>query len=454
MDGQGHDNFLRSIRQIRRLFTVGIVLMVVFWSAVLPAMIMWGRYKEAHSLAQVRLEQAAGMLSSFVASHLDTWEFQSLRVPSLVEEALPMGAADIFWLELRDVAGRQLLAQGVQGAYWPALSVAEEVTDGRHVVAYLRAQVSLRGALAPAVLGAAIGVAMSLVLLLLVRLLARRALDRALNRVEDTTARLQEQVAELQRTRSELAAQLSAREVDRQLLARHAANLAMANQDLTHVAQLAAHHLQEPLRTVLAFSQLLISRTQGDEGSDGDPAECVSFIRAGTRRMQTQLSALSTYLGLREAESGMEAVALNDILAELKVRLEPELRAMEASLEWGELPEVHANRHHIQMLFHDLVRNALRHHGPDAPAHVTVSAREHEQGWLLSVADNGMPLESRDPERMFHLLVHDEDGAMGVGLAPCRRIVHMLGGTIRADRREGGGAVISLTLPRRSAGAV
>lgn len=445
MTADGDDSFLQSVRQIRRLFSVGVLVIVLCWSAVLPAMILWGRYNELHSLAQARMDRAAELLSSFIAAHLDTWQFQTVRVPALLADAMEPDTADWTWMELRGGGdGRVIYGAGRSHALWPVTEVASDVTDGRQVVARLTAQISMGPALMPAVFGAAVGIALSLLLLALIRLLAIRALDGALTRVADTKIRLQEQVIELERTRSELAEQLEAREADRQLLARHADTLAQANQDLTHVAQLAAHHLQEPLRTVLSFSQLLTARAKGQ--GDSDPDECISFIRAGTRRMQSQLSALSTYLGLRDGEGRLEQVALGTVLADLKTLLEPDLRALEAQLQWMDLPVVTANRQLMQTLFHDLVQNALTHRSGDRPPLVVVKAEADGEFWRFAVADNGLPLEVRDPERMFHLLV--QDGAMGMGLAPCRRIVHMRGGRIWAEHNDGGGVVIFFTLPR------
>lgn len=444
-------DFMRSVARVRRIFAIGIGIVAFAWCVVVPALEVWQRYGEARIEAETRLSLTADRISAHIAAHPDTWEFEAVRLPSLVQDVIRGSRGDIVSLLLLDDAGREVMAWRREDER-PQLyfAIQEPVTDGRRPVGRLVMEISFDSAIVPALVAGLAGLSSALLLLGLVRLIGKRALDRALNMVGETSKRLALRVEELEEARAELGVQLAARDHDQKLLASHAASLDMASQDLTHVAQLAAHHLQEPLRTILSFSQLLVRRA--DEGV-GDKAECVSFIRSGVRRMQSQLLALSAYLALRDGDGEPEIVRLGATVSDVAAMLAPELAAVGARLQWAELPEVQAYPSHMQMLFRDLIQNALRHRRVDDTLEIWVEAEAQGDQWLLTVSDNGLPLEHRDPARMFHLLVHNEEGGMGGGLASCRRIVLMLGGVMWAERRWGGGAAIRFLLPVIGTGA-
>ncbi|WP_237051512.1 sensor histidine kinase [Magnetospirillum sp. ME-1] len=424
---------VHSVERVRRIFTLGLAAVGFLWLFVIPAFEVWERYSRTRLEAEIRLGLVADQLSSFVAANLDVWEFESVRLPSVVAGALRGGTNPPSRLAFIDAGGavNEFPVRGEVGRF--NLRLEDTVTDGKLPVGRVVMEVPLDQALQPALLSGGIGLGSMALLLLLARMVGRKALDRSLAVIEEITGSLSRRVEELEDARAQLAA--------------HSAHLKMATQDITHVALLTTHHLREPLRTILSYSQLLVRWHQG--GAEGDEgAGYLDFLKSGVTRMQAQLKALSSYLGLRERALIPAKVSLEDALKVAGQRLD---NAVE--LEWRALPEVTADAEMIADLFTELLAHAARHRHPDMKPMVSVGTRPLDGEWELRFADSGQPLPERDPERMFHLLVHAEGGAMRPGLAAARLMAFLLGGTLWAEEGENGrGAVLCLTLPARASG--
>lgn len=423
---------IRSVARVRRLFTLGLAAVGFLWLFVIPAFEVWQRYSQASLEAEIRLGLVADRMSSFIAANLDIWEFEGVRLPSVVAGVLRGGTNPPSRLAFIDQAGavNEFPVRGVRGVF--NLLLEETVTDGRLPVGRVAMEVPLDEALRPALLSGAIGLGSMGLLLLLVRMVGRKALDRSLAVIEDTTASLSRRIGELEEAKRQLAA--------------HSVHLNMATQDITHVAMLTTHHLREPLRTILSYSQLLI-RWHETGATSGEADSYVGFLKTGVTRMQAQLKALSTYLGLRERLLVPAPLALEDAFRVAALRLDNAV-----AVEWDELPVVATDAEMMADLLADLLSHVALHRHPEAAPAVRVSARAQGAGWEIRLADNGRPLAERDPERMFHLLVHAEGGAMSVGLASARLMAFLLGGALWAeDGPDGRGAVLCFTLPRRSA---
>ncbi|WP_242442824.1 ATP-binding protein [Magnetospirillum sp. 15-1] len=421
---------IHSVARVRRMFSLGLAAVGFLWLFVIPAFEVWQRYSQARLEAEIRLGLVADRMSSFISANLDIWEFEGVRLPSVVSGVLRGGTNPPSRLAFIDQAGsvNEFPVSGEAGYF--NLRIEDIVTDGRLPVGRVVMEVPLDDVLLPALLSGTIGLGSVGLLLLLARMVGRKALDRSLAVIEETTASLSRRIGELEEAKRQLAA--------------HSAHLNMATQDITHVAMLTTHHLREPLRTILSYSQLLIR--WHESGAEGDEAEgYVDFLKTGITRMQAQLKALSTYLGLRERPLASVPVALDDAFKVAARRLD---NAVAVRLD--DLPVVTTDAEMLADLLANLLAHVALCRRPDVGPAVHVQVRTREGNWEIRLADNGRPLAERDPDRMFHLLVHAEGGAMSAGLAAARLMAFLLGGALWAEDGEGGqGVVLCFTLPRR-----
>lgn len=419
---------VHSVARVRKVFAFGLGAMAFLWLFVIPSFELWQRYAQARLEARIRLALVADRISSYVAANLDIWEFEAIRLPSVVAEVLRGGTTPPSRLSFVSAQGgvNDFPVAGTKGSL--NLTLEDEVTDGSRPVGRVIMEIPLDDALKPALLSGGAGLVSMGLLLLLARMIGRKALDRSLLVIEDTTNALAQRVEELEETRRQLAA--------------HTAHLKQATEDIAHVAQLTTHHLREPLRTILSYSQLLVRwHNAGAQGEDG--ASHLGFLKIGVDRMQTQLRALSSYLGLRERPLEPAPVILAEAVATAADRL-----GGETVVVCGALPTVFADPDMLVELLADLMAHAARH--CDGQPHPTfqVAARLHEGQWQVRIADNGPPLAERDPDRLFYLLVHAEGGQTSAGLAAAKLMAFLLGGELWAEECEAGqGAVLCFTVP-------
>ncbi|MBR9970286.1 sensor histidine kinase [Magnetospirillum sulfuroxidans] len=444
------DEFHRSVANVRRLFSLVLWCIALFWLLIIPGMQIVMGFRSLEAETSVRTSMAADRLSTHVASRIGTWEFEGERMRSLAREALRGGAHHPTRVVLTSLGGNEIINEIEPGEPFPWLSmdVHDDVTDGRRRVGDLRVTYSLYGLVRPVEVAFLGGVVSMLLLLTFGRRLVSRGLDRALAEVDARGAQLAARVHDLEETRQELAVQLKARDLDQRQLARHAASLEMAGSDFAHVAQVTTHHLQEPLRTVLSYAQLLLRWHTGTGAEDEKAQEYVDFIRGGINRMKEQLRALSSYVALREADFSTTMLDLGVLMEDLAASEARLLNEAGAVLEWSDnLPMVVSNPIRLRSVLATLVESSLRWRLPSTLHRIVVTATCTDSHWVVRVSDNGWALENRDPNRLFHLLVHDEPGTMAVGLAPARLTVFLLGGTLWAEEAPGGGASFCFTLP-------
>lgn len=428
-----NQRLVASIRRVRRVFALGLAAVAFLWLVVIPTQDIHRRYRQTRLESEIRLGLVADKVSSFIAANMDTWEFESIRLPSVVTGALRGSSVQPWRLAFvhRSGAVEGFPAQGTRGTF--NLDLEERVTDGRNEVGRMEMAVSLDNALLPAAFSAGLGVLSMALLLGLARMVGRRALDGSLAAIEDVTRRLADRVEEVEEARRRLAD--------------HSAELKMANQDITHVALLTTHHLREPLRTIQSYAQLLV-RHYEEKGVDETAAGHLAFLKGGVDRMQAQLRALGGYLSLRERTPSPGRVALIDVVRAAAAQWPAGVGPVVAA---GPLPTVRGDSELLLRLFSDLFTFALRHRWGDGPVNIEVEARRVGDRWEIAVFDDGVPLAQRDPDRLFHLLVHAEGGTMVEGLAAARMIVFLLGGTLWGEPTGERGAVFRFTLPAYSA---
>jgi signal transduction histidine kinase len=232
-------------------------------------------------------------------------------------------------------------------------------------------------------------------------------------------------------------------------LAEKVDELARSNADLEQFAYVASHDLQEPLRMVTAYTQLLAERYRGklDENAD----KFIGYAIEGAQRMQVLIQDLLAFsrVGRKEA---CESVECNAVMKEVLQTLAAAIQENGAVVNHGELPAVWANHTQVAQVFQNLIGNAIKFRGKQPPV-VSVQAEKLRQQWQFSVSDNGIGIASEYAENIFvvfqRLHARTEYPGNGIGLAICKKIVERDGGKIWVESGAGSGSTFKFTLPSR-----
>jgi PAS domain S-box-containing protein len=222
-----------------------------------------------------------------------------------------------------------------------------------------------------------------------------------------------------------------------------------SNDELSQFANIASHDLQEPLRMVASYTQLLARRYRGKLDTDAD--EFIAFAVDGANRMQLLIQDLLAYsrVGTQLAES--RDISSEDAMDRALLNLAGAIEDSGALVTRDALPIVRANALQLVQLFQNLIGNAIKYHNPGAPK-VHVSAVEHGgTSYRFSVQDNGLGIEPQYFERIFGMFqrLHrrEEFAGTGIGLAICKKIVERHGGTISVESELGQGSTFRFELP-------
>ncbi|MEJ7605700.1 MAG: PAS domain S-box protein [Bryobacteraceae bacterium] len=227
------------------------------------------------------------------------------------------------------------------------------------------------------------------------------------------------------------------------------AALRRSNADLEQFAYAASHDLQEPLRTVSIYSQLLKQRYSGAFDSHGE--QFIDYIVSGSKRMEMLIKDLLAYTqsGALSTEPSQPADAASVLSAAL-ANLSATVVETQALITHDELPQVAVQEIHLQQVFQNLIGNALKYRGPQPPV-IHISAEPHEDRWLFAVKDNGIGIEPQYSELVFVLFkrLHGSQKyqGTGIGLAMCQKIVERYGGRIWVESELGAGSTFRFTLP-------
>jgi PAS domain S-box-containing protein len=233
-------------------------------------------------------------------------------------------------------------------------------------------------------------------------------------------------------------------------LKRRDAELQRSNAELEQFAYVASHDLQEPLRMVANYTELLAQRYRGqlDERAD----RYIHYASDGARRMQGLVADLLAYSRVGSQGRPLLPVPAGAVLARVIEALQRLVRETGATIEYGELPTVLADEGQLGQLFQNLLSNALKFRS-EAPPRVVVSAAPAGAAgslWAFSVVDNGIGLDMRYAERIFQMFqrLHGQGQypGSGIGLAIAKRIVERHGGTITVASRPGAGTTFHFTL--------
>lgn len=229
-------------------------------------------------------------------------------------------------------------------------------------------------------------------------------------------------------------------------LERSNTELRSSNAELEQFAYIASHDLQEPLRTIAGYLQLLQER-HGDH-LDADGHEFISYAIGGARRLQELIDALLTYSRVARAPVEMAPVSLGRALDEALRGLARAVQESSAEIERDPLPVVRGDLVLLRQLFQNLVSNAIKFAGP-RPPRIEVRARTGEHGVDLTVRDHGIGFDAKYAEQVFRVFrrLQRKLPGTGIGLAICKKIVERHGGTIHAESAPGQGASFHMRLP-------
>ena len=225
--------------------------------------------------------------------------------------------------------------------------------------------------------------------------------------------------------------------------------LEASNERLEQFAYAASHDLQEPLRMVSSYLQLLEQRYTDRLDDDGE--EFIAFAVDGATRMSEMINGLLEYSRIETRgdpfrETDLEAV-IEDVMTDLQLRIEDS----DASVTVEELPTVHGDPSQLRQVFQNLLENAIEYAG-DEPAGIRISAEQAGSEWLLKLRDEGIGIPADHHDRVFEVFerlhTQEEHPGTGIGLSVCQRIVERHGGTMWIDSEPKEGATVSFTIAR------
>ena len=226
--------------------------------------------------------------------------------------------------------------------------------------------------------------------------------------------------------------------------------LTQINQELEHFAYVASHDLQEPLRTITSFIQILDRRYVNK--LDEDAQQFMGFVVDGAKRMQTLIHDLLEYSRINRYNTGYEKIDLNEIFNTVSRVLKDKIESNDALVIAENLPFVYGNRIQLTQVFQNLIDNAIKFKAKKRKPEIIVSVNDIKDKWELVFKDNGIGISQEYFQRIFvifqRLHTLEEYSGTGIGLAICKKIIERHGGEIWVDSKPGKGTEFHLTISK------
>jgi PAS domain S-box-containing protein len=225
--------------------------------------------------------------------------------------------------------------------------------------------------------------------------------------------------------------------------------LKRSNHELEQFAYVASHDLQEPLRMVSLFSQLLSKRYKNSLDNDAD--EFIDFIIEGSQRMKDLIDDLLDYSRVTSNAKEFERVDLENVLTNVLSNLSMIIEENDAIVTHEPLPIVFVDKSQIEQVFQNLISNGIKFHGNNKPE-IHISALNDGNQWIFSVKDNGIGIDHNYQEKIFDVFkrLHTRENypGSGIGLSICLKIIHRHGGKIWVESEIGNGSTFYFTIPK------
>lgn len=228
------------------------------------------------------------------------------------------------------------------------------------------------------------------------------------------------------------------------------AKLEETNAELQQFSYVVSHDLQEPLRTISSFLQLLERRYDGKLDADGH--QFIGFVVDAAHRQQAMIQSLLEYSRVGTRGRPFADTDMNKVVALAQENLATAISESQARLDVGILPQVVADETQMVSLMQNLIGNALKYRRDDVTPVIRIQAEQQDERWVFSVADNGIGIDPQHFDRIFQVFqrlhTREKYGGTGIGLALCRKIVLRHGGDVWVDSQPGQGAIFRFSLPK------
>ncbi len=231
-------------------------------------------------------------------------------------------------------------------------------------------------------------------------------------------------------------------------LAKQYEELKTKNVEIEQFAYIASHDLQEPLRTVINYTEALTEEYEGKLDSSAD--RYLSFIQDASTRMSELIKGLLDYSRLGKL-TGKTKVNCSTLIEEIKADLEATINETNTTITLGDLPTINGFEIELRLLFQNLITNAIKFKRQDINPEITISAKKNDLFWEFSVKDNGIGIEEKHQQKIFiifqRLHSRKDFAGTGIGLSHCQKIVNLHGGTIWVDSEINKGSTFNFTIP-------
>lgn len=226
--------------------------------------------------------------------------------------------------------------------------------------------------------------------------------------------------------------------------------LKRSNQELEQFAYVASHDLQEPLRMVASFTQLLQKRYQ--DKLDEDANEFIDFAVDGAKRMQDLINDLLIFSRVGTRGKSFKTTDMNEVVEKVKLDLKPLIEETKTEISLDSLPLIKADESQMRQILQNLISNSIKFRKEDEAPHIRISSKEDDTHWIFSVKDNGIGIKKDFFDRIFiifqRLHKKSEYGGTGIGLAVCKKIVRRHGGNIWVESQKQDGSTFYFSISK------